>query len=370
MSLSGFATPEGTAAYRRRVAAATVPEHFRSLEQCWLSSVGIGTYLGDEGPETDRLYREALARAVELGVNVIDTAINYRHQRSERAIGEALASLVGEGRLTREEVVIATKGGFIPFDGAMPADPRAYLADTYLNTGILRPEDVVAGCHCMAPRYLADQLDRSRRNLGLDTLDIYYLHNPETQLGEVDRPEFLRRIREAFAWLEQAAAETKIRCYGTATWTGYRQPIGAADYLSLAELVAVAREIAGDRHHFRVIQLPHNLAMTEAFTRANQTVEGETVSTLEACRRLGIYAMASASVYQGQLTRRLPAMIGEYLPGLASDAQRALQFTRSTPGLGTALVGMKRVAHVEENLGVAKAPPVPWSEFQRMFKAA
>jgi aryl-alcohol dehydrogenase-like predicted oxidoreductase len=370
MTLSGFATPEGTTAYRRRVAAETAPEHFRPLDQCWLSSVGIGTYLGDDGQETDSLYREAVARALELGANVIDTAINYRYQQSERAVGEALAKLVGGGRLSREEVVIATKGSFIPFDGAMPADPRAYFTETYLRPGIIGPEDVVAGCHCMTPRYLADQLDRSRHNLRLDTLDIYYLHNPETQLSEVDRPEFLRRIREAFAWLEQAAAEKKIRYYGTATWTGYRQPVGAADYLSLAELVAVAREVAGDRHHFKVIQLPINLAMTEAFTRANQTVDGDTVSTLEACRRLGIYAMASASIYQGQLTRQLPTMLGEYLPGLASDSQRALQFTRSTPGLGTALVGMKRVAHVEENLGVAKVPPVPWSEFQRMFKAA
>lgn len=370
MSLSGFATPEGTAAYRHRVRARVVPEHFRQLDQCWLSSVGIGTYLGDEAADTDKLYRGAVTRALELGANVIDTAINYRHQRSERAIGEALRSLVGEGRLGREEVVVATKGGFIPFDGAIPSDPGAYFTDTYLRPGIMRPEEVVAGCHCMTPRYLADQLERSRRNLGLDTLDIYYLHNPETQLGEVDRALFLRRIRETFVWLERAVAEEKIRQYGTATWNGYRQPSGAQDYLSLSELAAVAREVAGAQHHFRVIQLPFNLAMTEAFTRANQTVDGDTVSTLEACRRLGIYAMASASIYQGQLTRGLPAVLGQHLPGLASDAQRALQFTRSIPGLGTALVGMKRVAHVEENLGVAKTPPAPWSQFQRFFTEA
>ena len=370
MSLSGFATPEGTTAYRHRVSARVVPEHFRQLDQCWLSSVGIGTYLGAEDPDTDKLYRGAVARALELGANVIDTAINYRHQQSERAVGEALRSLIGEGRLGREEVVVATKGGFIPFDGSIPSDPGAYFTDTYLRPGIMRPEEVVAGCHCMTPRYLADQLDRSRRNLGLDTLDIYYLHNPETQLGKADRAEFLRRVRETFAWLEGAVAEEKIRCYGTATWNGYRQAPGAQDHLSLSGLTAVAREIGGDRHHFRVIQLPFNLAMTEAFTRANQTVDGDTVSTLEACRRLGIYAMASASVYQGQLTRGLPAVLGQFLPGLASDAQRALQFTRSTPGLGTALVGMKRVAHVEENLGVAKTPPSPWSQFQRLFKEA
>jgi aryl-alcohol dehydrogenase-like predicted oxidoreductase len=367
--IAGCATSDGTAAYRRRVARAH-PEHYRLFDGCALSSVGIGTYLGQDDAATDRLYRDAVIRALELGVNVIDTAINYRHQRSERAVGEALAQLIGSGQLRREEVVVATKAGFIPFDGAVPANAGAYFTETYLRQGILRPEDVVAGCHAMTPRYLADQLERSRKNLGLETLDIYYLHNPETQLGEVERPEFLRRLGEAFAFLESAVQGGKIRCYGTATWNAYRQPPGTPDSLSLAEVVGVAQAQAGERHHFRVIQLPYNLAMTEAFTRANQLVDDERVSTLEAARRLGIYVVASASVYQGQLTRNLPPVISEYLPGLSTDAQRALQFVRSTPGTGSALVGMKQVSHVEENLGVAALPPVPWSEFQRLFNPA
>ena len=89
-----------------------------------------------------------------------------------------------------------------------------------------------------------------------------------------------------------------------------------------------------------------------------------------AAEHAGIYTMASASVMQGQLSRGLPTELGATLPGLATDAQRALQFVRSTPGIGTALVGMKTVAHVEENAGVAKTPPVPWEQFQRLFTAA
>jgi len=367
--IPGYATPEATAAYRGRLAH-VVPEHFGLLEGCALSSVGIGTYLGPEDGATDRLYRDAVSRALELGVNLIDTAVNYRHQRSERAVGEALGALLAAGRLKREEVVVASKGGFIPFDGAVPANVAAYFTDTYLSPGILRPEDVVAGCHAMTPRYLEDQIERSRRNLGLETLDIYYVHNPETQLAEVGRPVFLGRLGEAFAFLESAVRSGKIRRYGTATWNGYRQPPQASDSLSLAEVVEAARAAAGAEHHFKVIQLPYNLAMTEAFTRANQMVDGQAVSTLEAARRLGIYVVASASVYQGQLTRNLPEVIGDFLPGLATDAQRALQFVRSTPGIGSALVGMKRVAHVEENLAVAKVPPIPWSDFQRLFKEA
>ena len=89
------------------------------------------------------------------------------------------AALVRAGGAAREGVVVATKGGFLPFDG--PAPP-----------GLLRPGDLVAGSHCMTPRYLEDQIERSRVNLDLETIDIYYLHNPETQLGEVPRREVTR----------------------------------------------------------------------------------------------------------------------------------------------------------------------------------
>jgi aryl-alcohol dehydrogenase-like predicted oxidoreductase len=367
--IAGFATPEGTRAYARRVAASVVPEHFHDLNGCRASSVGVGTYLGDEDAATDARYAEAVVRALARGANVIDTAVNYRHQRSERAIGKALADLTRTDGLRREEVIVATKGGFIPFDGAVPADPNRYLADTYLRTGILEPRDVVAGCHCMTPRFLMDQLDRSRANLGLETLDIYYIHNPEMQLEEVARPDVMNRLRAAFGALEEAVAAGKIRCYGTATWHGLRRPPSATDYLPLADLVQAAREVGGSGHHFKVIQLPYNLQMTEAFTRANQRVGNEVVGVLHAAGELGLYVMASASVYQGQLARNLPAVVAEFLPGLATDAQRALQFVRSTPGVGTALVGMKTVAHVDENLGVARVPPVPWERFQRLFTA-
>ena len=367
----GQATEQGTARYAGRGGRYVVPEHFRLVERgLRLGSVGVGTYLGREDDATDMLYRRAIARAVERNFNVVDTAINYRHQRSERAIGAALADLFARGTIARNEVFVATKGGYIPFDGEMPRDAASYVTETYLRPGIVRPDDVVGNAHCMAPRYLADQIDRSRSNLGLATLDLYYLHNPESQLEAVGREEFTRRLRAAFETLEAAVAGGKIARYGTATWNGYREPPGAGGLLVLADVIAVAREVGGPDHHFRAIQLPYNMAMPEAFTRANQRIGKETVSTLEAARRLDVYVMASASVYQGQLTRNLPPMIAEFLPGLASDAQRALQFVRSTPGIGTALVGMKSLPHVEENAGVAATAPLPWDQFKKLFSAA
>jgi aryl-alcohol dehydrogenase-like predicted oxidoreductase len=365
--ISGFATGEGTARYRARRAPHAAPGHYRSWDGLALSSIGHGTYLGDEDDATDRAYHDAVVRAVEAGFNVVDSAINYRHQRSERAVGAALRSLVAAGMAARDEIVLTTKGGFIPFDGTVPDDPNDYLLRTYIRSGIAPAREIVGGCHCLAPGYLADQLDRSRANLGVETIDVYHLHNPEMQLSAVDRPTFLDRMRAAFSFLEGAVDAGKIRRYGTATWNGYRQPASSPDFLSLSELAAIAGDVAGEGHHFRVVQLPYNLAMTEAFTRANQPLGTDVVSLLDAARHLDVYVMTSASIYQGQLARNLPAIVAEFLPGLDTDAQRALQFVRSTPGVGTALVGMKQPRHVDENAGVIGVAPLGWDAFQRLF---
>lgn len=366
--IEGWATPAGTAAYRAGRRA--VPgDHWTGLGDLTVSSIGIGTYLGGEDDATDRAYAAAVSRAVGLGINVVDSAVNYRCQRSERSVGAALRALIAAGRAHRDGLVIATKGGFMPFDGATPENPAAYFAETYLQSGLARPEDVVAGGHCIAPGYLADQLERSRANLGVATLDVYYLHNPETQLGAVSRRQFLERMRRAFEFLESAVGAGTIRRYGAATWQGFRQPPSAPDHLSLGELCALATRVGGPDHHFRVVQAPYNLAMTEAFTADTQLIDGEAVPLLEAARRLGVYCMTSASIHQGQLARGLPPMLGELLPGLRSDAQRALQFARSTPGVGTALVGMRRAANVEDVGALCGVAPVAWADFQRLFQA-
>ena len=368
--LAGRATVEGTRRYADKRAGRLAAEHFRELAGgVAASTLGLGTYLGPEDGATDVLYQDAAVHALELGINLLDTAVNYRHQRSERAIRTALGAAIGRAVVQRDEVIVATKGGFIPFDGAVPRDPRAYFASTYVETGIVKPGEVAKGAHCMTPRYLRDQIDRSRANLGLETLDVYYVHNPETQLGEVDRPEFMTRVRAAFGALEEAVAAGSIARYGTATWTGYRLDPSDPGYLSLPELVEAARDVGGADHHFKVIQLPYNLGMTEAFTRANQRVKDRMVPVLEAARELGVSVMAAASLHQGQLMR-LPPVMAEFIPGFTTDAQRAIQFVRSTPGVGTALVGMKTPAHVDENATIGARAPMAWKEFQRLFSAA
>ena len=367
--MKGFATLEGTAAYKVRFLH-FAEGHFRLKNNLWFSSLGIGSYLGEPDEATDHFYEEALNEALLSGINVIDAAINYRAQRSERSFGKALSELAKEEKIRREEVIVCTKGGFIPFDGGYPDNAQGYIRKTYLDSGILKPEDLAQGCHAMSPSYLEDQLGRSLVNLGLETIDIYYLHNPETQLDELARPVFLDRMRRAFEWLEKKTAEGKIRMYGTATWSGYRVPRDEGAHLSLEELAVIAREAGGPNHHFKVVQLPFNLAMPEAWILANQSFGGNLIPFLGVAEKYGITVVGSASLLQAKLTRSLPEPLARHFAPLQKSSQQALQFARSVPGMTTALVGMKNKNHVRENLEMAKVAPLTEEQLLLMFQQA
>jgi aryl-alcohol dehydrogenase-like predicted oxidoreductase len=360
------ATPEGTKKYTERFAQKAAAGHFRLAQRLNVSSMGIGTYLGQPSDKADAGYTAAAVEAVKSGLNVIDAAINYRFQRSERSIGAALKQLAGEG-FSREEVVICTKGGYLTPDGSMPADANEYFFREYIQPGVFTAKEIVAGSHCMAPGFLRDQIRRSLKNLGVECIDVYHLHNPETQLSEIPKEEFLNRVRSAFEALEEIVQAGKIQFYGMATWNGFRQESGARDGMQLAEIARVAQEIAGGMHHFRFVQLPFNLGMTEALTLANQSASGKERTLTEVASDLDITLIGSASLLQGQLTRNLPPFVGEAL-GLETDGERALQFARSAPGMTTALAGMSRVEHVRANGRLVRVPPAAVEEFSGLFK--
>jgi aryl-alcohol dehydrogenase-like predicted oxidoreductase len=363
--MSVSATPESTARYAKRFGGRAAEGHFREAQGLVVSSLGIGTYLGAPDDKTDHGYANSVVAAVEGGINVVDAAINYRFQRSERCIGAALKEL-GRRGFSRDEVVLCTKGGYLTPDGNMPSDPNDYFYREYIQPGVFRPDDIVAGSHCMSPSFLENQLGRSLRNLGVDCVDVYYLHNPETQLSDVPRPDFLERVRDAFAYLESAAAQGKIQYYGMATWNGFRQDARARDSMPLADIAQLAHDIAGDKHRFRFVQLPFNLGMTEALTLGNQSIGGKTRTAMEAASDLGVTLIASGSLLQGQVTRNLPPFVAQAL-GLESDAERALQFVRSSPGITTALVGMSKVEHVVANTRLVGVKPATIDEFSKLF---
>lgn len=350
-----WATEAGTRRFMRRHVDGKADDAYADIFRMRLSSIGVGTYLGAATDEVDAGYEATIVDAVRRGINVIDTAGNYRCQRGERVVGRALKALTESGEVWRSELFIASKAGFVPFDGAPPEDKAGWMRDCTVTRGLATEDDLVGGCHCMTPAYLREALDRSLNNLGLETLDVLFLHNPETQLQVIDRQTFEDRLRLAFAALEEAVAAGKIRAYGLATWSALRAKPGERDYISLARTMELASEVAGLRHNMRAVQLPVNLAMPEALTRANQPVRGHMLAALDAVRELGLMALASGPLLQGRLARQLPS----HVPALAdveTPAEHALQFARSAPSVTSALVGMASVQHAAENARLLSRP--------------
>ena len=365
--IKGKATPEGTAAFAKNRPRAH-ERHWKSALGLTLSSLGIGSYLGNADPVTDGKYAASLVKALEAGVNVIDSAINYRYQRSERNFGAGLQKAIDSGAVSRDQVLICTKGGFIAGDMGPPT--KEWFEENFLKPGIVTPADFVAGAHCMTPKYLRHEVEQSLKNFGVETLDVYYVHNPETQIPQVGEAEFYARLTAAFRELEAIAGEGKIQFYGAATWHGFRVPSAHESHLSIEKTLACAEAAGGKEHRFRVIQLPMNFGLPEALSHASQTVDGNPAPALEAARAAGLTVFTSVPLMQGQLLGRFGPEFKPKFPGLKTDAQRCLQFVRSIPGVTAPLCGMKDVEHVAENTAVCAAAPFTTEEFNALIGRA
>lgn len=360
-----YATEAGTRRFAERHGSGKASDAFTKIAKLQLSSIGIGTYLGPPDDSTDALYTTALVEAVRQGINVIDTASNYRKRRSERVVGEALRQLFAMGECYRSELFISSKAGFVPMDAQGTDDPLGYFRSRTVGRGLARDDELRCGCHCMAPGYLRATLEESLHGLGLAMVDVYFLHNPESQLQELDRPAFLDRVRRAFEAMERAADDGLLRCYGVATWPGLRAARRDRDYLSLRELWTLAEEVGGSRHRFRAVEAPLSLHLPEAHSLQNQDrVRGEgEASLLEVAAELGMVVLGSAALGQGRLAQ---LHASEPLPeahaapeGSEARVHAALQFARSAPGMTAALVGMAQVEHVRHNVRTLGRPRAP-----------
>jgi aryl-alcohol dehydrogenase-like predicted oxidoreductase len=372
--IGGRATPQGTARFADRFPGAKARGHFRRPDQLWLSSLGLGTRGGEAGGADDLLYRAAVPAVLERGVNVLDTALSYRMQRSERALGAALRRAVAERRVARDEVVVISKGGWLTPDPDFvrtASDARRYLLRTYVESGLVDPDELVDGAHSLEPGFLRDQIERSRRNLGLETIDLWCLEEPELHLIARGPDVFRERLARAFETLERAAQDGAIAGWGLSTWSGLLLPYTERGHLALAEIFELALDVAGSDHHLRAIALPYSLGMGEAIGLPSQFgPDGSAHAVLEVVRDTGTCVLASAPLVRGRAARGLPAFVRDAFPDLRTDAQRSLQFVRSTPGITTALVGMRDPRHLEENLELAGHEPAPAAAIRALLERA
>lgn len=368
--LPGRATPQGTRRFADRFPAKS--GHFRRPDDLWLGSIGLGTRGGEGDRADDFLYRSSIPHALDRGVNVFDTALRYRSQLSERTLGAALRRRIGEGQVARDELYVITKGGYLTIDPDLvqnAAEARRYLQETYVHSGLVDPDEVVDGVHSLGPDFLRDQIERSRRNLGLETIDLYCLEEPELHLLAKGPDAFRQTLARAFEVLEKGVSEGAIAAYGLSTWNGLLVPFSERGHLSIAEIFELALDVGGADHHLRGIQLPYSVGMGEALGLSTQFGPyGTQQATLEVLRDTGTAVFASVPLLRGRAVRGLPRFLRDAFPDLRTDAQRALQVVRSTTGITTALVGMRRDEHVDENLELAQQAPAAVSLIRRLFE--
>ena len=367
--LEGNATPDGTRKYSDYAISQGKPRsHFKSFENLHLSSLGMGTYLGQVSTEDDQAVENAVYQSVRSGaINVIDTAINYRAMKSEKSIGRALLRLVNDGVISRDQVFVSTKNGYITNDGDYPnIDVMEYLHRMYIQTEVITADDISSGYNVIKPSYLAKCIDKSLTNMHLSTIDLVYIHNPfESWYQDVSREQFMEMLAKAFEMYEKYRANNKICYYGMATWTCFRVPYESPEYLSLEQAVKCAEGVGGKDHGFKFIQLPYNLAYSEALLLRNQSVQSEgNLTILQAAAKLNIGIFTSIPLFQGRLFR---SQIPNY--GNATDpVAKLLQIIRSSSSVIAPLIGQKRPEHVEENLKVANMPPLSEEEFQQAIR--
>ncbi|MDH3677004.1 MAG: aldo/keto reductase [Nitrosopumilus sp.] len=361
--ITGFATKEGTERFTKRSIADKT--NFKKFHNLIFSNVGMGTYLGDADDKTDKAVKNAVKQSILSGVNVIDTAINYRAQKAERAVGAAISELIQEKKITRDEIFLCTKNGYLTNDADVKQEFWEYVKNEYAHKGVICEGDVSSGYHCMTVSYLRDQLERSLKNLGLNCIDLLYLHNPvEGQIKDVTRDQFLKNLRSVFELYEQKRQEEKIKFYGMATWECFRVDSDSPQFLSLQDTVKMAEEVGGKNHGFRFIQLPFNMHYDQALLTKNQMFDETKVSILEAASRLGIGVFTSVPFMQGRLL--VPGAMPEFND--LKPSLRALQFIRSSPGVLAPLVGQKSQEHISENLEIMKIPPITEEDYISLVK--
>ncbi|HEU4912751.1 MAG TPA: aldo/keto reductase [Actinomycetes bacterium] len=292
-----------------------------------VSVVGLGCWqLGaDWGAVSEQDALDVLRAALDAGVTFLDTADVYGDGRSEALIGRLLRERPGA------EVTVATKMG----RRADPQLPEAFTLEAFRGW-----------------------LDRSRRNLGVDTIDLVQLHCPPTPVFSDDR---------VFDALDALVDEQVIASYGVSVETveeartAIAQPNVATVQIILnafrrkpLELVLPAAQAAG-------------VGIIARVPLASGLLSGRyDESTTFAADDHRTYNRSGESFDVGETFSGVPFEVGvraarsiaELTPQGASTAQLALRWVIDQPGVSTVIPGARRAEQARDNAAAADLAPL------------
>lgn len=338
------------------------PGFFRELGQLTLSEIGIGTFGGEPKNIVDDKITRTCVAAVRNGINVIDTSPAYRFHRSEKAVGRALEQLAGSG--LREDLILLTKAGIITTPSPR-ISTAAYAEQELIPAGVL-PRQMLGTVYSLSPTYLDFSLQRSLKYLKAEQVDIFLLESVELIAERVSPDNLLLLLEQAFSFLEQCVAAGTIRYYGISSHSGLTVAPTEKGHLPLERILRAAGESGGDNHHLRFLQAPLSLGDLRPLNTVIDTPRGK-LPLPEAAAAYDLNFLAYMPLAQGQLVDNLPVELAASFPECSSDALRALQFVRSTPGVSHVSTGMRNQSHLEENLQLREYPPTPPEIWRQLF---
>lgn len=330
----------------------------RSTPWLHLSTIGMGTEEGEASDLADFGMEQAIGTAILNGVNVIDTSIVSRKQRSEMSIGRVLRT-VSFLNISRSNLFLSSKAGFLP--GNPFHDGLAKWWEQLQRRSV--GASAFLGNYCIAPQCLQKSLEQSLSNLGIATLDVLFLDTPaEALLGAIGREEFHLRIKAAFEFLEKKRTQGLIQSYGVSTVDClFRSPQDPL-HLQLQELVNLAESVGGRDHGFRYIQMPVSAGRPSSWTAEHQRIDGLEKSRFtapEAAARLRLGVMGSAPLMQGALLKNATVFeaMKELNPLVVDEsafAKELTNFARSNSFITSSLTEILELSLTMKQLHLAK----------------
>ncbi|MDE6751122.1 MAG: aldo/keto reductase [Lachnospiraceae bacterium] len=304
-----------------------------------IPKIGLGTHLGSFSGEDSKQYIDAIIFAVKNGFTMIDTAINYRGMRSEKDVGNAVNTLISSDIIKREDIFIASKAGLLFGDITSGRNPMKYLHE------VLEPKGIQLSdfCECeglyqtLNPDFFEIALQISLQNLGVDTIDVHYIHLPEITRAGLTEDKFYERIAKLFAWYEDKVKEGNIRFYGLALEMLAMEPEEEKWYIDIERVNQIAQEISNESSHFKYIQIPYNIQYPYAAYVQNQSYRGEKCTLVEAAHRMGLKVIGS-----------MPLCCGKGFD--KATLEEMISFALN--GMDAINVGSKNVKHIQEILDI------------------
>lgn len=302
-----------------------------------MGTVALGTHLGNFSKEDSLKYVEAIKYAVQNGIYSIDGAINYRGMCSERDEGAALAELMNSGIITREEVFISSKAGLLYGDISAKLPPMKYLSEKLENKGISIEDfsEYEGLFQTLNPAFYEIALNKSLENLGLEMIDVYYIHIPEITKLKLTEDEFYEKMEMLIRWYETKCFEGKIRYYGIAFEFMVEEPFENKWHIEIERIKNIARKVSGEKNHFKYILFEYNIMCDWADTVKSQMIDGVKMTMIEACKALELETVAS-----------MPFAMGDGFKKYALSDM--LDFVLKK--MNHVIVGSKNPKHIEEIL--------------------